>query len=203
MSLTLKYIVVGNGGVGKSCLLLRYTENKFEPMHDLTIGVEFGTKTINMGNYTTRLQIWDTAGQEAFKSIISSYFRGAVGGLLVFDITKRDSFEAIRGWMNMVKEKSHTPITLLLVGNKYDLQESRTVTKEEAQEFAQKNNMVYIETSTKTGHNVNEVFTKLTSSIIEKIKVGLINPEYYRTLGTFRLDSDIEKAKNDKSCYCG
>jgi Ras-related protein Rab-2A len=208
-TLTIKYIIVGNSSVGKSCLLLRYTEDKYEPMHDITIGVEFGTKTVYVDNNTIKIQIWDTAGQESFKSIISSYFRGALGALLVFDLTNKESFNSIKEWMNMVKNKCNTPISFLLVGNKADLENERVITKKEALEFAKNNDMEYIETSTKTGYNVNIAFNNLNNIIFKKIKNNLIEPMYYQTYGKLKLENisinnynNNNNNKNNDFCGC-
>lgn len=200
-TLTLKYIIVGNSGVGKSCLLLRYIENKYEPMHDMTIGVEFGTKTLYMENNTVKIQIWDTAGQESFKSIISSYFRGALGAILVFDLTNRDSFNNVKEWMCMVKEKSNTPITMILIGNKSDLVNDRIISEREAYEFAEKNDLTYIETSTKSGDNVDNAFGELNTIIYKKIKNNLIDSMFYQTRNKFKLE-DSNQITNNHNNYC-
>jgi Ras-related protein Rab-2A len=203
-TITIKYIIVGNSNVGKSCLLLRYTENRYEPMHDITIGVEFGTKTVRVDNNTMKIQIWDTAGQESFKSIISSYFRGALGALLVFDLTNKESFDNIKDWIEMVKNKCNTPITFLLVGNKSDLEHERVVTKQEAYEFAQKNNMEYIETSTKSGNNVENAFNNINNIIFKKIKNSSISPIYYQSYGKLKLENiSINNNHNTDESFCG
>jgi small GTP-binding protein len=123
-----KFIVIGDSGVGKSCLLLQFTDRRFQPDHDLTIGVEFGAKTISVSDKTIKLQIWDTvsprqAGQENFKSVTRAYFRGAVAALLVFDVTSRESFEHAGNWLREAKQSAGEAVTTLLVGNKTDLPE--------------------------------------------------------------------------------
>lgn len=123
-----KFIVIGDSGVGKSCALLQFTDRRFQPDHDLTIGVEFGAKTITVSDKTIKLQIWDTvtliqAGQENFKSVTRAYFRGAVAALLVFDVTSRESFEHIGNWLREAKQSAGEAITTLLVANKTDLLE--------------------------------------------------------------------------------
>lgn len=202
MTYTFKYIIVGDSGTGKSCLLLRYTENKFEPMHELTIGVDFGTKIANINGQNIKIQIWDTAGQESFKSIITSYFRGSIGAILVFDVTNRESFNNVKYWMDTVKEKSNTPITIFLIGNKCDLVDNRVISETEAYDFAKKYNLLYMESSSKSGYNVNEVFNNLNTEIYKKIKNNLIDPMYYQTLGKISIDHKIEKKDLDRG-YCG
>ena len=169
---TFKYIVIGDSGVGKSCLLLQFTDKRFEAMHDLTIGVEFGARVITLGDQEVKLQIWDTAGQESFRSITRSYYRGACGALLVFDVTNRESFEHLQGWLDDARANCNTPITVMLVGNKCDLESKRQVSKEEASAFAREMDLVYIETSAKTAHNVDEAFTGTAKSIMDKVTRG-------------------------------
>jgi Ras-related protein Rab-2A len=117
-----KYIVIGDTSVGKSCLLLQFLEKKFKFDHDTTIGVEFGSKIINVKDKHIKLQIWDTAGQEAFKSITRSYYRGSIGVILVYDITNRDSFNNISKWLDETKSYANDKITVMLVANKTDLE---------------------------------------------------------------------------------
>ena len=108
--------------VGKSCLLLQFTDNKFRHQHELTIGVEFGAKTIEIDSKIIKIQIWDTAGQEAFQAITRTYYKGAVGALLVYDITRRDTFTHVTKWLEEVKANSSKSIVIILVGNKKDLE---------------------------------------------------------------------------------
>jgi len=166
-----KFIVIGDSGVGKSCLLLQFTDRRFTTDHDLTIGVEFGAKTINVSDKTIKLQIWDTAGQENFKSVTRAYFRGAVAALLVYDVTSRESFDHVSTWLKEAKQSAGEAVTTLLVGNKTDLLD-RAVTSDEASAFAQQEGMLYIETSAKTGKNINEAFTLLTCEVLKNIEAG-------------------------------
>ena len=117
-----KYIVIGDSGVGKSCLLIQFLENIFKDTHEPTIGVEFGAKIVDMGDTKVKLQVWDTAGQETFKSITRSYFRSAAGGLLVYDITDRKSFEDAAVWLEEARNNGNDNLVLCLVGNKLDLE---------------------------------------------------------------------------------
>jgi Ras-related protein Rab-2A len=169
---TFKYIVIGDSGVGKSCLLLQFTDKRFEAMHDLTIGVEFGARVIQLNDQEVKLQIWDTAGQESFRSITRSYYRGACGALLVFDVTNRESFEHLQGWLDDARANCNTPITVMLVGNKCDLESKRQVSKDEATAFAREMDLVYIETSAKTAHNVDEAFINTAQEIFAKTQRG-------------------------------
>jgi Ras-related protein Rab-2A len=174
-SMMFKYIIIGDSGVGKSCLLLQFTDKRFENLHDITIGVEFGARVISVTGQELKLQIWDTAGQESFRSITRSYYRGAVGALLVFDVTRRETFEHVQMWLDDALTNCHTPLTAMLVGNKIDLANQRTVTREEAEEFAKKKGITYIEASAKTAENVDAAFIQTAQTIFKKVSQGEID----------------------------
>ena len=164
-----KLIIVGETGCGKSSLLTQFTDKRFTPVHDLTIGVEFGAKLITLDNSKViKLQIWDTAGQESFRSITRSYYRGAAGALLVFDITKRKTFTELNTWLEEVKAAAPSNMVMLIVGNKYDLDNYREVSYSEASKFAKSVGLEYIETSAKNYHNVEKLFEKLSKKIYIK-----------------------------------
>jgi len=171
-----KYIAIGDTGVGKSCLLLQFTDKRFNPEHDLTIGVEFGTQTVNIHNETVKLQIWDTAGQETFRSITRSYYRNTAGALLVYDITRRETFMHVSQWLQDAKQHGSTDMTVILVGNKCDLEHLRQVSTDEGQKFAKDNGLLFIETSAKTSLNVEEAFVKPAQRIYQRVRDGDINP---------------------------
>ncbi|CAK1551480.1 unnamed protein product [Leptosia nina] len=141
-----KYIIIGDTGVGKSCLLLQFTDKRFQPVHDLTIGVEFGARMITIDGKQIKLQIWDTAGQEAFRSITRSYYRGAAGALLVYDITRRDTFNHLTTWLEDARQHSNSNMVIMLIGNKSDLESRREVKKEEGEAFAREHGLVFMET---------------------------------------------------------
>ncbi|KAM3141903.1 hypothetical protein pb186bvf_005989 [Paramecium bursaria] len=170
-----KYIIVGDTNVGKSCLLLNYTEGRFKEEHDTTIGVEFGSQIFNYKGKLLKIQIWDTAGQESFRSITRSYYKGSIGVLLVFDLTNRDSFYNIIKWYNEVLDCAHDNVQIVMVGNKYDLEEDRQVSIETAKSFAEQHKLLYFETSAKTGYNVNTVFEDIAITIFNKIDKGQID----------------------------
>lgn len=172
---TFKYIIIGDSGVGKSCLLLQFTDKRFEGVHDITIGVEFGARIVTLNNQDVKLQIWDTAGQESFRSITRSYYRGAVGALLVFDVTRRETFDHVASWLEDARNNCNTPITVMLVGNKCDLESKRVVSKQEAQEFASSKGLTYLETSAKTATNVDDAFIKTAQAIYDKVQKGEID----------------------------
>mmetsp|Transcript_43556 Transcript_43556/g.50115 ORF Transcript_43556/g.50115 Transcript_43556/m.50115 type:complete len:199 (+) Transcript_43556:143-739(+) len=160
-----KLLLIGNSGVGKSCILLRYADNAFQENFFNTIGVDFKIKTIHCEDSTVKLQIWDTAGQERFRTITSSYYRGAHGIVIVYDITDRDSFDNVRQWLQEVERYAQDSVYRLLVGNKSDMENKREVTFEEGAEFAQRMNIPFLETSAKYATNIDDVFEKLAQDI--------------------------------------
>ncbi|CAH0521063.1 unnamed protein product [Peronospora belbahrii] len=168
-----KYIIIGDTGVGKSCLLLQFTDKRFQPVHDLTIGVEFGARMINIDNKQIKLQIWDTAGQESFRSITRSYYRGAAGALLVYDITRRETFNHLTRWLEEARQNSNSNMAIMLIGNKSDLEHRRAVSFEEGEQFAKENGLIFLETSAKTAANVEEAFVKTASKIYSNIQSGI------------------------------
>lgn len=171
-----KYIIIGDTGVGKSCLLLQFTDKRFQPVHDLTIGVEFGARMITVADaQQVKLQIWDTAGQESFRSITRSYYRGAAGALLVYDITRRDTFQHLSRWLEEAKQHAHPNMVILLIGNKNDLEHRRAVSFEEGKAFADQNGLLFLETSAKTAYNVEQAFLKTAEQIYSKIHSGEID----------------------------
>jgi Ras-related protein Rab-2A len=167
-----KYIIIGDTAVGKSCLLLQFTDKRFRPDHDLTIGVEFGARFIQIEDKTVKLQIWDTAGQESFRSITRSYYRGATGALLVYDISRRDTFNHLSRWLDEARLNANPHMVIMLIGNKMDL-DKREVSFDEGNRFAQENGLVFMETSAKTSQNVEEAFLNTTRKIYENIQAGV------------------------------
>lgn len=164
--------------MGKSCLLLQFTDRRFTPVHDLTIGVEFGARIVTVGEkpkVNVKLQIWDTAGQEAFRSITRSYYRGAAGALLVYDITRRETFEHILSWLEDAREHSNSDMVIILVGNKCDLEHRREVPQDTAREFAHKHGLLFLETSAKNNTNVEEAFLETSKNIFDKVKSGQLD----------------------------
>ncbi|MFX1442532.1 MAG: GTP-binding protein, partial [Promethearchaeota archaeon] len=158
-----KSIVVGDGGVGKTALTIRFSKGFFTEDYKMTIGVDFHVKTISIdteeeGPIKVKLQIWDTGGQERFSSIRPMYYRGSLGGLLIFDLTSYESFEHLPQWIEEVRANIKTEIPLLLVGNKSDLINERALSNEEISSFTQRFNLYYMETSAKTGEGVGDCF---------------------------------------------
>ncbi|PWA51579.1 GTP-binding protein yptV4 [Artemisia annua] len=170
-----KYIIIGDTGVGKSCLLLQFTDKRFQPVHDLTIGVEFGARMITIENKPIKLQIWDTAGQESFRSITRSYYRGAAGALLVYDITRRETFNHLASWLEDARQHANANMTIMLIGNKCDLAHRRAVSTEEGEQFAKEHGLIFMEASAKTAQNVEEAFINTAGTIYKKIQEGVFD----------------------------
>lgn len=162
-----KYLVIGNSGVGKSCLLIRFTDDTFSDSYVTTIGVDFKIKTLDIDSKSCKLQIWDTAGQERFRNIISSYYRGAQGIMLVYDITDLESFQNLNSWLIEIEKNASKNVYKILVGNKCDMEAERKVTKEQGKDFADQYGMKFFETSAKDSTNVAEAFVTMTKEVIK------------------------------------
>ncbi len=165
-----KIVIIGDTYVGKTNILSRYISNEFDPNSNSTIGVELTTKTYNFDNNDVKVQIWDTAGQEKYRSITSSYYKGAQGCLLVYDITKKNSFDNIDKWYSELKSNSDEKIYTMLLGNKSDLEENREVSIEEAEKKAKNFNIAFMETSAYNGNNINKAFNELINNVYQNNK---------------------------------
>ncbi|KAH9964296.1 ras-domain-containing protein [Russula dissimulans] len=173
----MKYIIIGEAGTGKSCLLHHFTHNSFKAHSQHTIGVEFSSRTVKLGEKRIKLQLWDTAGQERFRSVTRSYYRGAAGALLVYDITKRESFVKLAKWLEDARALASPHLVVVLVGNKSDREEDREVEWEEASRWAAEHNVHFLETSSLTGDNVEAPFLLAARSILLSIESGALDPE--------------------------
>ena len=162
-----KLLLIGNSSVGKSSLLFRFVENVWDDNFVPTIGVDFKVKTVEIGDKKVKMHIQDTAGQERFKNITASYYRGGNGVLVVYDITDRESFDNLNSWLIEIEKNANKNVYKLLIGNKSDLEEKRKVTFQEGKDFATSNGMQFIETSAKTASKVQEAFELLTQEIIK------------------------------------
>ena len=187
-----KLIIVGDCGVGKSSLLLQFTDANFYDTYLSTIGVDFKIKTIQIDNKTVKLQIWDTAGQERFKSIITSYYRGSHGLLLVYDVTSEKSFNNLDTWLNEIKSNiKDRQITKILIGNKCENVKNREVQFSDAEEFALKNNLTYLETSAKTAENVTLAFEHIIKQLIANTSFTLKK--------SFELELELQSQSGPKT----
>ena len=192
-----KYIIIGDSFVGKSKILLRYTNNTYNENFVITIGAEFGAKTIIIDEQEIRIQIWDTAGMENFKSITRSYYKNSICALIVYDISNKDSFKNVLNWIEDCKVFSPKNILLVLIGNKSDLNDKRQVSIEEGKKVADENNMIFFETSAKDNVNINEVFLKSAQKILENIKNKVYDDD--ENLINFRQNSKTKLINNESS----
>ena len=161
-----KLLIIGESGVGKTCLLLRFTDDSFTANHLTTIGIDFKIKIINLENKLIKLQIWDTAGQERFRTITKTYYKGAHGIILTYDVTDETSFKNIKNWIKQIEQNAQNTVCKVLVGNKCD-KPDRKVSEEQGKTLAQEYGMQFFETSAKSNQNVNETFTFLTKEILK------------------------------------
>ena len=168
-----KLVIIGDSGVGKSNLLSRYLRDEFNIDTKSTVGVEFGTQKLEIQNYRVKVQIWDTAGQERYKAITSAYYKGAKGALLVYDITRKETFENIDKWIFELKRNADEDITLVLIGNKCDLEDKREVSMSIGNDKAMLYNCAFIETSALSAKNVERAFKVMINEIFNKFHVKL------------------------------
>ena len=174
-SYKVKFIIVGDSSVGKSNILLRFYQNRFDSSKTATIGMEFVSKHYIYNNTDYLIQIWDTAGQEEFKSITRTYYKASAVAMMVYDITNENSFENIKTWLSDCKEMAPSTALLVLIGNKNDLEEKRVIIKERGEFLAQENDMIFFETSALNGNGIQEAFEKSIEIIDQRIKDGYYN----------------------------
>ena len=191
--LEVKIITLGDSHVGKSSLIFKFIEDKFSSSYMSTVGFDLKFKTIKINNEEIKVMIFDTAGQERFRSLASNYIKKANGILLVYDISDKNTFLNIENWMTNIKEESSDTIPIILIGNKCDLDEQRKIQKEEGEQFANNNNLKFFETSCKDGDNVENCFIELTKQIIERKKERQFNPNTQKLV-------NIKEKKKEKDC---
>lgn len=194
-----KILLIGDSGVGKSCLLLRFVDDAYTESYISTIGVDFKIRTLNIEGKTVKLQIWDTAGQERFRTITSSYYRGAHGIAVVYDVTDMESFNNVKTWLSEIEKFASDNVNKLLIGNKSDLVVKKVVDTAMAKEFADAQGIPFIETSAKTAANVEEAFLRMAADI--KARIATQGPSG-RTGGVRLPASNERKAKKDDGCGC-
>ena len=201
-----KIVLIGDSSVGKTNILSKYISDEYDPDTQATIGVELSTKNYTFDNNEVKVQIWDTAGQEKYRSITSSYYKGAHGCLLVYDITRKVTFENIDKWLAEIKLSSNNEINMVLIGNKCDLEDKREVSIEEAQNIAKLLNLAFMETSALNGTNVEKAFNELVNNVYQN------NKQIFHQDVNIRIDdkdkgveisqeNNTEK-KSEDGCFC-
>lgn len=186
--------MIGDSGVGKTCLLSRYVDDIFDEQANATIGVQYKLKEIEIESSKFKLQLWDTAGQERFHSIAQSYYRGSDGAVIVFDLTVNESFENVSKWIKDYIDFTDGNQNILIVGNKNDLESERKVKTEDAIQFAKSNNVEYIETSAKDGNSVDKAFQLIEKKIYTSKKASLSLGQHVKR------EVDLEKDNGKKGC---
>ncbi|KAL4889946.1 ras family-domain-containing protein [Aspergillus ambiguus] len=195
-----KVVLIGDSGVGKSNLLSRFTRNEFNLDSKSTIGVEFATRSIQVDSKTIKAQIWDTAGQERYRAITSAYYRGAVGALLVYDISKHQTYDNVNRWLKELRDHADSNIVIMLVGNKSDLRHLRAVPTEEAKQFASENNLSFIETSALDASNVELAFQNILTEIYRIVSSKAIEGgDSQAPLGDRRPVIDVSQTPDSES----
>ena len=197
-----KILLIGNSNVGKSSLFLRFVDEIWKENFVPTIGVDFKIKSIKIDNKTIKLQIWDTAGQERFKSILSSYYKGANGILLLYDITNINSFKSLSNWLIDIEKNSSKNVKKILIGNKCDLNELRKIPINKGKEFADTYDMEFIETSAKNNVNINECFNILGKELINNLdsKSNKKDKIFHLNDDENIIDKDDRVYKSGKCC---
>lgn len=198
-----KILTIGESGVGKTCILLRYTDNKFIKHHLTTIGIDYKTKDVNINGKSIKLKIWDTAGQERFRNITQQYYKGADGIVLVFDLTDRNSFEKIREWMKQIQSYTQREsIAIVLLGNKCDA-ENKAVSAKEANDIASEYNMKFFETSAMNNINIEESFKQLSTEIMKNKEIknaGMDSTPQNQSQQLRPVDKNEKKEKKKGCC---
>ncbi|XP_033645119.1 ras-related protein Rab-10-like isoform X3 [Asterias rubens] len=166
--LLFKLLLIGDSGVGKTCILFRFSDDTFNTTFISTIGIDFKIKTVELQGKKIKLQIWDTAGQERFHTITTSYYRGAMGIMLVYDITQEKTFDNIAKWLRNIQEHANEDVEKMLLGNKCDMEDKRMISKERGETIARENGIKFLETSAKANVNVEKAFMTLAEDILKK-----------------------------------
>ena len=210
--LSFKIIIVGDSGVGKSCLSIKATRNYFEDFYSPTVGFEFLTFNVKVDEKIVKLQIWDTCGQEVYRSLISSFYRSASLAIIVYSIENADSFNNIEKWLNDIKTQSNPDVKIFLIGNKADLEDKRKITKATGEKFCQDHQISFFaETSAKTGFNVENVFVEVAKELYiqhEDIKnrlsrsgsISLLEYNKEENNNKYNLENEDEENRQKKVC---
>jgi len=171
-----KLLLIGDSGVGKTCILFRFSDDAFNSTFISTIGIDFKIKTIELHGKKIKLQIWDTAGQERFQTITTSYYRGAMGIMLVYDITQSSSFGNINKWLRNIEDHATDNVAKLILGNKCDMEARRVVPTEQGEQLAKSKGLKFLETSAKANINIDKAFTMIAEDILQKTPNPSLRP---------------------------
>ena len=198
-----KVVLVGDSGVGKTNIMSKYLKNQFREDSKATVGVEFGSKQFSVEGHQIKAQIWDTAGQERYKAITSAYYKGAKGAFIVYDITRKNTFETVNKWVSDITAAADKKITLILIGNKNDLEDQRQVTKEMGEEKAKELGLAFMETSACSGENLDKAIQMMINEIYKKYQEDVVGETQESTVQQGKditLDKTKGKQKKKKCC---
>ena len=198
-SYSVKFIIVGDSSVGKSNILLRFSRNEFDSGHQATLGIEFANKHVIYNNVDYLVQMWDTAGQENFRSVTRAYYKASAVAMVVYDITKEETFSHIQTWIKDCKDLAPSTVLIALIGNKSDLEEQRVITKERGENLARENNMMFFETSALNGNGIENAFKKCIEKVDKKIRNGDYNLSNLDEMNKYGIKKiEIEKENNNE-----
>ena len=196
-----KVVLVGDSGVGKTNIMSKYLKNQFREDSKATVGVEFGSKQFSVEGHQIKAQIWDTAGQERYKAITSAYYKGAKGAFIVYDITRKNTFETVNKWVSDITAAADKKITLILIGNKNDLEDQRQVTKDVGEEKAKELGLAFMETSACSGENLDKAFQMMINEIYKKYQEDVVGETQESTVQQGKdITLDKTKGKQKKKC---
>ena len=196
-----KLVIIGDSYVGKTNIMSRYLNNEFRDDSKATVGVEFGSKLFDIKGHSIKAQIWDTAGQERYKSITNAYYKGALGALVVYDITRKETFNSVDKWISDLTAVADKKITVLVIGNKCDLDDQRQITKEQGEEKGRSFNAAFLETSASSGSNIDKAFEMLIKEVYEKCHSDFEDDGGFGELeGGVEIKLDNNSKDEKKSC---
>ncbi|KAI3450805.1 hypothetical protein Pfo_007470 [Paulownia fortunei] len=199
-----KIVVIGDSAVGKSNLLSRFARDEFDHNSKATIGVEFQTQVVELDGKEVKAQVWDTAGQERFRAVTSAYYRGAVGALIVYDISRKTTFESIKRWLDELNTHCDTTVARMLVGNKCDLENIREVSVEEGKSLAEEEGLFFIETSALDATNVKKAFEIVIREIYDKVSRKILNSDSYKaelSVNRVSLANGVDLSKQNNGAF--
>ncbi len=196
-----KVVLVGDSFVGKTNIMSKYLKDEFHEDSKATVGVEFGSKQFTIEGHSIKAQIWDTAGQERYKAITSAYYKGAKGAFVVYDITRKTSFESIDRWVNDLTAAADKKITIVVIGNKCDLEDQRQITKEQGEEKSAKLEVAFLETSALSGENLDKAFELMMNEIYKKCHEEMLAENDLEIIDGGK-DINLKKSENTEKKKC-
>ena len=199
----IKVVLIGDSGVGKTNIMSKFLKNQFMENSKATVGVEFGSKLFIHQDHKIKAQIWDTAGQEKYKAITGAYYKGSKGALVIYDITRKETFANLEKWVNDLKTAGDPKITIIIIGNKCDLADKRQISKEEGEEKAKSFGCAFLETSAFNGENIDKAFDIMVKEIYQKFSSDTGGDDQLDSNAKaedIKLDKDKADVKNKKKC---